>query len=180
MSKINISDWREFKIKDLFITYKKNKKDYVPTGASIIKRELVEGNTPRITVASINNGIVGYYNSNSKNYREYENFISVSFLGTVFYQRGRASLDMKVHCLQLKDRELNTNLGLYLATIVRETLKNSSYADQISSTVLPEIIIKLPTDKNGNPDYNYMEMYISNKINEYNKKIEEIKEIIDI
>ena len=34
-------------------------------------------------------------------------FISVSFLGTVFYHPYKASLDMKVHSLKLKSKELN-------------------------------------------------------------------------
>ena len=81
----------------------------MPTGSYIEKKKLFAGSIPRITVSGINNGIVGYYaeDIDNKDYRIYENFICVSFLGTVFYQNGKASLDMKVHCLKPKENNLN-------------------------------------------------------------------------
>ena len=67
---------------------------------------------------------------------------------------------MKVHCLKPKHIELNKYVALFLVSVIRKTIYFSSYADQISSTVLPHIKIKLPVDLNGNPDYEYMESYI--------------------
>jgi len=135
----------------------------VPTGAHVQKRLLIEGgDTPRITVTEFNNGISGYFDCPSENpdYRTYTNFISVSFLGTVFYQQGKASLDMKVHCLKLQEMELDKYLGLFLTTIVRRSISHSEYSDQISSTVLPNIQIKLPSDVAGEPDFEYMRQYM--------------------
>ncbi len=161
MSKINITDWHSFKIHELFYTEKKGGKLQVPTGAYVEKKLLTEGTTPRITVTGVNNGICGYFNCDeNKDYRKYKNFISVSFLGTVFYHKGEASLDMKVHCLKPLDVELNEYTGLFIVTAIIKSLKNSSYADQISSTVLPELGVSLPVDNKGFPDYVYMENYI--------------------
>lgn len=165
--KIDIQNWKSFKIKDIFKTEQKGKQLQVPTGYMISKKHIKEGNIPRITVSGVNNGITGYFDSDHKDFRVYENFISISFLGTVFYQQQKASLDMKVHCLQLKDRPLNLFLGLFLVTIIRESIQNSSYSDQISSTVVPNLDIMLPIDKEGNPDYQYMELYIKNKLKIY-------------
>lgn len=55
---------------------------------------------------------------------------------------------MKIHCLKLKNKELNKEVAFYLTSII-----------QISSTVLPDIKIKLPIDSRGTPDWNYMERY---------------------
>lgn len=122
---------------------------------------MLDGKTPRISATNTDNGILGYYKDiDDKNYRVCENFISVSFLGTVFYHKCKASLDMKIHCLKLKNKELNRELAFYLTSIIRQTLKNTEYKDQISSTVLPDIKIKLPIDSRGTPDWNYMERYI--------------------
>ena len=164
MPKIDTSSWGKFLISDVFETNKKGKSIQVPTGASIQKKDLNEGTTPRVTVTSVNNGIFGYYADipNSNNYRLYENFISVSFLGTVFYQEGKASLDMKVHCLKPLRHTLNKYTGEFLVTAILASLKESSYSDQISSTVLPMLSIKLPTDSQGNPDWQYMEDYMRN------------------
>ncbi|HGK9590766.1 TPA: restriction endonuclease subunit S [Streptococcus pneumoniae] len=124
------------------------------------KKIFIRWKTPRISATNIDNGILGYYEDiDDKNYRVFENFISVSFLGAVFYHKYKASLDMKIHCLKLKNKELNKEVAFYLTSIIRQALKNTEYKDQISSTVLPDIKIKLPIDSRGTPDWNYMERY---------------------
>lgn len=169
MAKLNIKQWRSFAIEELFITEKKGNSVNVPTGASVAQKKLKSGEIPKISVSGTNNGIVGYYQSDDKNFRTYTNFISVSFLSTVFYHPYEANLDMKVHCLKPIDKELNIYTGEFLVTVIKKSLKNYSYSDQISSSVLPKIIIKLPVDTDGNVDWIYME--------EYMKKVE--KEVRD-
>ena len=157
--------WGKFKIHELFHTENIGKKLRVPTGASVKRAELTDGEIPRITVTGANNGIFGFFDckNNNPNYRIYENFISVSFLGTVFYQPSEASLDMKVHCLKLRDGELNKYTGQYLVTCIKKSLKESRYSDQISSTVLPKLDIHLPVDGTGKPDFAFMEEYMKEK-----------------
>lgn len=165
MNKIDTQQWLDYNVKDLFVTEQKGEKIQVPTGSYVDKKQLREGETPRITVTGMNNGVYGYFDCNpeNKDYRTFENFISVSFLGTVFYQKNKASLDMKVHCLKPLYVELNVHTGLFLATAINKSLNKSSYADQISSTALAELSIKLPADKNGNPDFSYMEDYMKKR-----------------
>lgn len=166
MGKIDTSGWKEFRIKDLFETQKKGNKLQVPTGASVPVQDLLEdGATPRITVTGSNNGIFGFYDYCGKNiadYRVFNNFVSVSFLGTVFYQEGDATLDMKVHCLKPKGITLNKYTGRFLVGAIRASLRESTYSDQISSSILPEMSIKLPATPDGAPDWAYMESYMAN------------------
>src|ERR1039458_4089989 len=134
MTTVDTSEWRDYQIGKIFKTID-GANHQVPTGAYVPKGKLEEdGHTPRITVTEFNNGIVGYFDypgnaedaediedaedaediediediedTKDANYRTHSNFISVSFLGTVFYQQYEASLDMKVHCLQLQGVEL--------------------------------------------------------------------------
>ena len=49
MNKLDISDWQEFRISELFITEPSKNKLQVPTGASIARKDLVDGDIPRIT-----------------------------------------------------------------------------------------------------------------------------------
>ena len=139
MKEIDIKQWHQFKISDIFETEIVGKKLQVPTGSYIAKKDLVDGNIPRITVSGVNNGITGYYSDEIENadYRIFENFISVSFLGTVFYQKGQASLDMKVHCLKPKNVNLNNYIAWFLVSVIRKVITYSTYNDQLSSTVLP-------------------------------------------
>ena len=145
---------------------------------------LEKGSTPRISVTSMNNGIVGYYKDvDSKNYRTYENCISVSFLGTVFYHPYRASFDMKVHCLKPIDRELRSGEALYLVACIQKLVNNNTYGNQTSSTDLPYMKIHLPVDKDGEPDWNYMQKRIEElekeRIEELEKeRIEELEKYL--
>lgn len=146
--KIDTSDWKEFKLNQIF---------KITTGACVNKQELEKGKIPRISVKGINNGIQGYFKTiNSKNYREEENFISFSFLGTCFYHPYKASLDMKVHCLKPLNYTLNKYSGLFLVNIFKKSYYGV-FNDQISSSDLKNEYISLPIDKSGNPDWEYME-----------------------
>lgn len=167
--KVDTREWGEFRVGELFKTQMKGKKIQVPTGANVPIQDMIkDGSTPRITVTGVNNGVFGLYDycgKNSTEYRVFRNFISVSFLGTVFYQEGEATLDMKVHCLQPNHITLNKYTGNFLVSAIKASLRESSYSDQISSTILPEMTIMLPKDKTGQPDWAYME--------EYMRKVEE-------
>ena len=158
---VDVSEWREFVVGDLFETETKGKSTQVPTGGWVAMKLLSDGLTPRITVSGVNNGVVGYYaDIDDANYRVYEKFISVSFLGTVFYQRGRASLDMKVHCLKPIDVELTDSVAAFLVTMIRVAIQRFEYQDQLSSTVLPSIKLKLPATFSGEPDWAFMDEYM--------------------
>lgn len=152
-------EWKEFYIKEIFIT-KSKKKPQVPTGAYVHRNFLKKGNTPRITVTSQNNGIDGYWTSNDKNYRVFENFISVSFLGTIFYHPYAASLDMKVHCLKLIGKTLNTYTSKFLISEIKKSIENASYGNQLSSTDFPNKKVMLPINDNSEPDYDFMEAFV--------------------
>ena len=163
--------WAPFKIKDLFETFKGTNGVQTHTGAYVPKNKLICSKSPRITVRDTNNGVDGFYESKDKNYRKFENFISVSFLGSVFYHPYKASLDMKVHALILKDRKMNKYIAEFLKVMIKMNTQHSSYGNQLSSTDLPNLRILLPVDKKGIPDWQYMENYSMNviyhKMNKY-------------
>lgn len=165
--KLESREWEGFYFKDLFVTEKK-KKLQVPTGAYIHKNDIYIASTPRITVTSENNGIDSYCKSMHKNYRKFKNFISTSFLGTVFYHRYEASIDMKVHALHLKQKKLDVFSGTFLTTEIKKSIASASYGNQISSTDLPNKKLLLPISTNNKPDYKF--------IQDYSKSIFEKKE----
>lgn len=176
MAKIDISNWGEFLISDIFQTEATGNSLQVPTGAMMARKDLYEGIVPRITVSNFNNGITGYYaESTHKNYRVYENFISVSFLGTVFYQSQKVSLDMKVHCLKPKEIELNANIAEFLVSVIKRTIQYYAYSDQLSSTVLPNLSIKLPVTSTNEPDFAYMDEYMKNVIQQSKTNLSNLK-----
>lgn len=161
--------FREFKVGDLFETLPYRGGLQVLTGGNVSSKYLLPGNTPRISVTSQNNGIIGYYEDvDIKSYRVFENAISVSFLGTVFYHPYRASYDMKVHCLRLKDHELRECEALYLVSVLKKLVSIYNYSNQVSSTEIVDLVLSLPvkpgTDEvnytEDDIDWNYMEAHI--------------------
>ena len=179
MKRVDIGEWKEFRVGELFETSKTASGLQVPTGGMISKTQLQPGATPRITVSGINNGVMGYFaDTDNKNYRVYENFISVSFLGTVFYQKGRASIDMKVHCLKPLGIILNENIAGFLIPVIRQAISKFMYADQLSSSVLPELTIKLPATPEGTPDWAYMDEYMSKVMQESQENLVKLRKAI--
>ena len=171
--KLEDKEWAVFKVKDIFFTETKGEKLQVPTGANVKKDNLIDGATPRITVTSNNNGVYGYYTSNDKNYRKFTNIVTVSFLGDAFYHPYECSLDMKVHCLKLLNKEWNRELALFIINEVINNTRHNNFGNQLSSTDLPNKTILLPITPEGSPDYEYMEKYMKNiMIRKYREYVE--------
>ena len=171
---VDTKSWAEFKIGDLFET--NNEKAY--TGASVKRENLIPGETPRVTVSNVNNGITGYYEDiEDTNYRVYNNFISVSFLGTVFYHPYSASVDMKAHVLPklTNGRELTTGIGLFLVSVIKASIKRYTYTNQISSKVIYDTYIQLPIDSTGQPDWEYMEAFMKQINQQAQARLDEYK-----
>lgn len=155
---LKTKNWSEFLISDIFT---------VKTGSLLPKEILKKGKIARITATDNNNGIFDFYQKvDSKNYRELTNFISVSFLGSVFYHQYTASLDMKIHALQIKNKELNSELAKFLIICIKRSVSIFSYGDQLSSTDLPKRKILLPVNSKNEPDFVFMEAYIKQLKNE--------------
>ena len=66
----------------------------------------------------------------------------------------------------------------FLVSSIKSSLKKSSYADQISSTKLPNLLINLPITPNNQPDWNYMECYMRQCEEVVSSKISYMNEII--
>ena len=154
----NKENWKVFRIDSIFDMF---------TGASISQDKFNVGSIPRITATDTNNGI-GLFTERleDRNYRSFQNFISISFLGSVFYHNYEASLAMKIHGLKIKNRELNSNLAQFIIVCLKNSLPKVSYGNQLSSKDLLTKSILLPVDKNGTPDWTFMEEYVQIKSNQ--------------
>lgn len=144
---------KDFRVGELF---------NVTTGSLLKAEDMRDGNIPRISVRSDNNGILGYYDTKeNQSARHAENFISVNFFGNAFYHPYEASLEMKVHCLKLKDRELTEQLGLYLTAALNKVFAQQgySYGEQLSSSDLKnqDLRISLPVTTVIMPDWAMLE-----------------------
>lgn len=157
---LNDVEWGEFRIKDLFETFVGTNGLQTYTGAYVPRKDLISASTPRITVRETNNGIDSFSDSKNKNFKTYRNFISVSFMGSVFYHPYEASLDMKVHALIPKEFNLTKNLSMFIIRSLKNNTEFNSYGNQLSSTDLPNKKFLLPLYNKDKPNLQFMEDYI--------------------
>ncbi|EAJ2281973.1 SAM-dependent DNA methyltransferase [Campylobacter upsaliensis] len=137
--KQNGGEWKSFRIGELF---------EVGTGSLLVSQDLKQGSIPRISAKSDNNGILGYFDTESNSEaRHCENFISVNFFGDTFYHPYKASLEMKVHTLKLKNGIFTKTSGLFIAGIIKKVFYGKfTYGNQLSSSKLKneDFFISLP------------------------------------
>lgn len=149
---LNNIEWKEFKISEIFNIF---------TGATIRQSDLIKGKIPRITATNLNNGIAFFtQETNNYNFKKFENFISISFLGSVFYQPKEVSLDMKIHGIKIKDRELNTHIALFLIPIIKRFSFKYTYGYQLSTSILKAQKLQLPVNSKGQPNWEFMENFM--------------------
>lgn len=159
MNRIETRDWISYKIIDLF---------EVKNTHSILKNEIEEdsGRTPYVTASNENNGVYTYI-SYKDDLKEPGNCIMIGGKTlTITYQKDDF-FSNDSHNLALYLRNLNyrtEKVQLFLITAIRASIGHTySWGDSISSKSIQKDVIKLPADKDGNPDFSYMEEYMKNR-----------------
>jgi hypothetical protein len=151
--KLNNVEWGEYRIGNLF---------EIGTGSLVDIKLANKGETPRVSVQTKDNGILGYFDESIENARYFENFISVNFFGISYYHPYRASVEMKVHTLKLNNRDFIKSEGIFISAMINRRFDGLfSYGSQISSSKLKndDFKIQLPT-KNNQIDFDFMESFI--------------------
>ena len=163
--KIDISNWGNFRVGDLF-EIKLSKND-------IRFERCNTGSTPLISAGNENNGIVGYIDK-----EDFEVFPANSITVNVF---GKAFVQTKDFCasvniLIIRNEHLTKNIGMFIAAILSKSHSKYNYNDQISKNKLFNETISLPVTPEGTPDFDYMENYIKNLTKLAAKRVEKLKE----
>jgi restriction endonuclease S subunit len=152
---LNTENWKKFKLESLFM-YKR--------GKGITKTEIdsYPGLIPCVQSGETNNGIIGFMNSELKNDKKHS-FVTAPFLsvarsgtsGCVNVQDEDSYIGDSAYALKTKDKE-NIYRYLFLAIILNMERYKYTYGRKVSI----ETYISLPADKNGEPDWQFMENYI--------------------
>jgi hypothetical protein len=148
---LHTKNWKKFRIGDLFRI----------SGTKTTKLDELEsygsGSYPYITTQSANNGVAGYYNfkTETKNCLTIDSAVS----GFCAYQGKDFSASDHVEKLTA-DFSFNKYIGIFLATIINMDNYRYSYGRKFNQTNIKQTKVKLPVDKNGNPNWRYMESYI--------------------
>lgn len=81
-------------------------------------------------------------------------------VGYAFYQANQFTCSHDVNPLYLLEREMNEYLGLFLCSVISLDRYRWNYGRKWRPIRMPDSVLKLPVDKDGNPDWDFMERYI--------------------
>ena len=149
--KLDIESWKEIKIKELF--------DVVGSKTTPVNKleEYGYGKYPYITTQSKNNGVAGSYDF----YTEEGNVLTIdsAVLGYCTYQEFNFSASDHVEKLIPKFK-MNKYIALFFVTLINKENFRYNYGIKYNQGRIRETIIKVPVDRNNNPDFVYMEKFI--------------------
>ena len=148
MSQIDTSQWKEFKVIKLFKPFH---------GKRLVKKNRIPGKIPFLTAGFDNQGVKDYL---SGNFQIWHKPITIDMFGNCFYHDFDCTGDDNVYAL-INDKVSNLS-KLFIASVLNTQLNiQFSYKDQFRQNDLDKLVIQLPVDKNGDPDWQYMDTYIA-------------------
>lgn len=136
------------------------------------------GTVPFIGATEYNNGITDYYSiedidgsNKAENSIHHEldkkffkgNCVTVSNNGSVgyaFYQEHDFTCSHDINVLLLRNKDWNRYIAMFICTLIELERFRWAFGRKWRPSRMPDSEIKLPVDKNGNPDFDYMENYI--------------------
>lgn len=153
MGKIDTSEWKKFRIGDLFEACL-SKDDIQP-------KDFVEGKIPLVSSGKENNGIIAFVED--KKARLWEaNTLTIDMFGKVFYQENPyfAVSHGRVNILLPKISMTKECLQFMGCAIEKVTLQKYAFNEMCTGTKVLKDNIKLPATPDGAPDWAYMESYM--------------------
>ena len=172
MAKIDISDWKEFRLDSVFIM--RNTK-------SIVQKDVTpdSGNTPYVTAQAGNNGVLMYVDCPQEWIDDGDCIMIGGKTMTFSYQAAPfCSNDSHNIALYLKDKEQATEMSyLFLITALRTALYSRySWGDSISMKRIKDESFYLPVTTDGKPDYVFMDSYMCKIIEESETSLERLRQ----
>lgn len=153
--KLDVEKWGEFSINSLF--------DVLLSKGDLKIDEVESGLIPLISSGETNNGVVGYIDSRGDGKAKIfkGNAITIDMFGNAFYQKDDfyAVSHGRVNILMPKFN-LNQNIAMFIITLIYKNQYKYSYGRALYSDEAKKMIIKLPINAKGEPDFEFMENYI--------------------
>ncbi len=147
---LNVQEWKEFKIKDLF---------GIRRGSITSLNEIDEGTTPIVSASGDNEGIDFF--GNVPALRNNNITISMNGVNTGFTAYHGYDFNINIDCCVLIQKfTMNAYIGEFIATIIGKLRCKYSYGRKMSAERIMKETIKLPVNSSGNPDWQFMENYI--------------------
>jgi len=144
--RIDVSEWGEFIIEDLF--------DKIERATRRTVNSYNEGAVPYVTNSAFNNGITGYLEPKSGDDIEIGQCITVNTVdGSAFWQENDFLANSSGNGLLMLRREgLNADTALFLCAALNAALE-PTFTMMLTTKVVRETKIRLPQTNEGEPDW---------------------------
>jgi len=175
-SNINIREWGTFHLYDIF---------YIDSGTKLDKVKM-DTNEPRINFvgrSNFNNGIT----QKVKEIPEIKPYaggnlslaLGGAYLGSCFVQEDKFYTSQNVIVLKPK-KKITLNTKQFIASAIFKESQNNyqAFIKELNAHIKTDFVIKLPVTVDGQPDYNYMDKYIRNIMEQMSNNIDCLQKVI--
>lgn len=164
MAKIDTSGWKKFPMSDLgFLNYH---------GERLNKAARIEGDIPFITAGFDNQGVVQYIGNDRSTYMDP---ITVDMFGNCFFHKGKCAGDDNVYFFV--NDGISELCKMFIASCIHaKTSKLFAYTEQFRQTQADALDAALPVDTSGEPDWAYMDEYMSAVMRESEASLESLRQ----
>ena len=114
MEDLDIKNWKEFKIGEIF---------NIEKGERLVKTDRIKGEIPLITASSKKNGVVDLLDKKFYENRKkiFSNTITIDMFFNVFYQKESFFADDNIHSLSIKEKvNLNKYNSIFLISCFKK------------------------------------------------------------
>ena len=169
---INISTWKDFNISDLF--------DLSLPNGDLQTKKVIDGDVPLITPSNNNNGLFKFISKENKSTLYKKGSITVDMFGNAYFHDYDFFVTAHGHVnVLIPKKELNRFTALFICSAIKSMfLQKYGFSDMCTQAVLKKAIIKLPANKNGKPDYEYMEQYMNQIEKKVRSSLNKIQSVI--
>ena len=167
MAKIDTSGWKKFLVGKLFDVVK---------GTRLTKANMIPGDIRFIGSSAMNNGCTAMV-GNTENMHP-ANTITVCYNGSVgetFYQDRPFLASDDVNVLYPKF-DMTKEIALFIAPLIKSVSARYNYVDKWKQEEMVAGAIKLPVDLSGEPDWAYMDEYMSAVMRESEASLESLRQ----
>ena len=176
MLRLDEREWKVFTLEDIF--------DILP-GKRLEKRNMIAGSRPFIGASDSNNGLTAYCGNVNESLDR--NVLGINYNGSVceaFYHAYECLFSDDVKRFHLRHHEDNKLVLLFMGVVIRQQKVKYQYAYKFNEQRMRRQVIMLPVADDGQPDYQFMEEYIRERMSlkrkqfeEYLKKVTDLKEL---
>ncbi|MCR1995033.1 restriction endonuclease subunit S [Bifidobacterium animalis] len=168
---MDLSSWRSFLIQDLFVVTK---------GTRLTRANMIEGTTPFVGATLENNGITAYVGNTEHIHPG--GVMTVAYngqkaMGKAFWQPKPFWASDDVNVLYPKF-ELTREIALFLQPLFWEASKPFSYDAKWGKEAMERTPIMLPTDPQGEPDWQWMQQYIERALKDADRMVEACRQLL--